>query len=97
MVKAGLGGKIPKAPTPKGFFEGLKSGYQGDKGSFGGGASPYTAKFKSNVSGAKSALSSFSSRFGGGGGGDVEKSYLASPEVLHQSRVDLLKRLDKVV
>ena len=76
--------------------------YQGKKlplikGSFGGGASPYTAKFKSNVSEAQSALSSFTSRFGGGGGGDVEKSYLASPEVLHQSRVDLLKRLDKVV
>ena len=97
MTKAGLGSKLPKAPTPQGFMEGLKSGYQGDKGSFGGGASPYTARFKSDFSSAKSALSSFTSRFGGGGGGDVEKSYLASPEVLHQSRVDLLKRLDKVV
>ena len=113
MTKAGLGSKIPKAPTPQGFMEGLKSGYQGDKGSFGGGASPYTARFKSDLGSAKSALGKFSAAVSSrvssaqagmqaraanlGQGGDVEKSYLASPEVLHRSRVDLLKRLDKIV
>ena len=92
MSKAGLGSKIPKAPTPKGFIEGFKSGWAGSDTSQQFGPSPYTSKFKADT---KSALSSFTSRFGGGGG--VEKSYLASPEITHQARVDLLKRLDKVV
>ena len=91
MSKAGLGSKIPKAPVPKGFAEGFKSGWKGSDTSQQFGPSPYSAKFKAD---AKSAISSFTSRFGGGG---VEKSYLASPEIVHQSRVDLLKRLDKVV